>query len=40
MTTVAIPDQKFQSLLEAEPDFAHGLLLKLCSRLREAEERS
>src|SRR4029078_3305188 len=39
MTTLAIPHQDFERLLADEPDFARGLLVNLCARVREAEAR-
>jgi CRP/FNR family transcriptional regulator, cyclic AMP receptor protein len=38
-TTLAIPHQDFDKLLSDDPDFARGLLVNLCARLREAESR-
>jgi CRP/FNR family transcriptional regulator, cyclic AMP receptor protein len=38
-TTLAIPHQDFERLLADEPDFARGLLMTLCARVREAESR-
>ena len=37
---LAIDHGVFQSLLDAQPEFAKGLLKGLCSRLREAEARA
>ena len=37
--TLAIPHQDFERLVADEPDFARGLLVTLCARLREAESR-
>ena len=39
MTTLAVPYQVFQSLLDDDPTCARGLLTILCARLREAELR-
>jgi CRP/FNR family cyclic AMP-dependent transcriptional regulator len=40
LTTLVVPHQSFLGLLESEPGFARELLLLLCARLREADERS
>lgn len=40
LTTIAVPHHVFEKLVNNEPAFAHGLLLLLCARLREAEARS
>ena len=37
LTTLAVPYQAFQSLLDDDPTCARGLLTVLCARLREAE---
>jgi len=37
LTTLAVPYQVFQSLLDDDPTCARGLLNVLCARLREAE---
>ena len=37
LTTLAVPYQVFQSLLDDDPTCARGLLTILCARLREAE---
>ena len=37
LTTLAVPYQVFQSLLDDDPTCARGLLTVLCARLREAE---
>jgi CRP/FNR family cyclic AMP-dependent transcriptional regulator len=39
LTTLAVPYQAFQALLDADPTCARGLLTVLCARLREAEAR-
>jgi CRP/FNR family transcriptional regulator, cyclic AMP receptor protein len=39
LTTLAVPYQVFQSLLDDDPTCARGLLTTLCARLREAEAR-
>jgi CRP/FNR family transcriptional regulator, cyclic AMP receptor protein len=39
LTTLAVPYQVFQSLLDDDPTCARGLLNVLCARLREAEAR-
>jgi CRP-like cAMP-binding protein len=39
MTTLAVPHQVFQALLDDDPTCARGLLTVLCARLREAEAR-
>ena len=39
LKTLAIPHQEFDRLLTDEPEFAHTILLMLCSRLRDAEAR-
>ena len=39
VTTLAIPYQSFQNLLDDDPSFARALLITLCGRLREAEGR-
>ena len=39
LTTLAVPYQVFQSLLDDDPTCARGLLTILCGRLREAEAR-
>jgi CRP-like cAMP-binding protein len=39
LTTLAVPHQVFQSLLDEDPTCARGLLTILCARLREAEAR-
>jgi CRP/FNR family cyclic AMP-dependent transcriptional regulator len=39
MRTLVISSGDFQELLKEEPDFARGLLVLLCARLREAESR-
>jgi CRP/FNR family transcriptional regulator, cyclic AMP receptor protein len=39
LTTLAVPYQVFQSLLDEDPTCARGLLTILCARLREAEAR-
>lgn len=39
LSTLAVPHQLFQELLDAEPEFARSLLTLLCARLREAEAR-
>jgi CRP-like cAMP-binding protein len=40
MRALAIDHGVFSSLLDDQPEFARGLLLGLCSRLREAEARA
>ncbi len=40
MRTLAISHADFQELVKDEPEFARGLLLLLCARLREAESRA
>ena len=40
LTTLAIPYQSFQNLLDEDPAFARSLLNTLCARLRDAESRS
>lgn len=40
LQTFVIHPHVFQAVLEDHPDFARGLLLLLCKRLREAEKRS
>ena len=40
LTTLVVPHQAFDSLLESEPGFARELLLQLCARLREADVRA
>ena len=40
LTTLVVPHQTFQSLLDSEPGFARELLLLLCARLREADARN
>jgi CRP/FNR family cyclic AMP-dependent transcriptional regulator len=37
LTTLAVPYQVFQSVLDDDPTCARGLLTVLCARLREAE---
>jgi CRP-like cAMP-binding protein len=37
---LAIDHGVFESLLDAQPEFARGLLVGLCSRLRDAEARA
>ncbi|MBB6626855.1 cyclic nucleotide-binding domain-containing protein [Nocardioides sp. KIGAM211] len=39
MTTLAVPHEKFESLVEHEPQVALGLLKVLSTRVREAEAR-
>jgi CRP-like cAMP-binding protein len=39
LRTFVINPTVFQSLLDEHPDFAKGLLVLLCKRLREAEKR-
>jgi CRP/FNR family cyclic AMP-dependent transcriptional regulator len=39
LTTIAVPHHQFQQLVDDEPAFARGLLVLLCARLREAENR-
>lgn len=39
LKTLAIPHHEFDRLLSDEPEFAHTILLVLCSRLRDAESR-
>ena len=40
MRALVIEHGVFESLLDAQPEFARGLLKGLCSRLREAEARA
>ena len=40
MRSLAIDHGVFETLLDAHPEFARGLLKGLCSRLREAEART
>jgi CRP-like cAMP-binding protein len=40
LTTLVIPHQEFERVLADEPEFARGLLVMLCARLREAEARA
>jgi CRP-like cAMP-binding protein len=40
MRTLVISSVDFQALLDEEPEFARGLLVLLCARLREAEARA
>lgn len=40
LETFAIHPHIFQKMIDDHPDFARGLLLVLCRRLREAEQRS
>lgn len=39
MRTLSITSWEFRPLLSEEPEIARGLLVKLCQRLREAEQR-
>jgi cAMP-binding proteins - catabolite gene activator and regulatory subunit of cAMP-dependent protein kinases len=40
LQTFAIHPHVFQEIIDDHPDFARGLLVLLCKRLREAEKRS
>jgi CRP-like cAMP-binding protein len=39
LETFAIHPDVFDKIIEDHPDFARGLLVLLCKRLREAEKR-